>query len=104
MRQEQQLFESIRNELVDTFPHVEVGNMMGSPAITQNGKVFAFLSKKFLMVFKLGKEFDPESQDFEIRPFNPFKKKGPLAGWYEVPFSEKQLWKSLTNEALEFNS
>ncbi|MBO6525107.1 MAG: hypothetical protein JJ971_14860 [Balneolaceae bacterium] len=104
MRPEQQLFVTIRNELVEAHPQVETGNMMGSPAITKNGKVFAFLSKKFLMVFKLGKEFDPENQDFEIRPFNPFKKKGPLTGWYEVPFSEKQLWKSLTNEALEFNS
>lgn len=104
MRPEQQLFVTIRNEFVEAHPHVEVGNMMGSPAITQNGKVFAFLSKKFLMVFKLGKEFDPETQDFEIQPFNPFKKKGPLAGWYEVPFSEKHLWKSLATEALEFSS
>lgn len=104
MKPEQQLFEEIRSELVETHQHVELGNMMGSPAITQNGKVFAFLSKKLLMVFRLGKEFDSETQDFEIRPFNPFKKKGPLAGWFEVPYSNHQHWKSLTSEALEINS
>ncbi|MFV1884163.1 MAG: hypothetical protein ACMZ7B_06740 [Balneola sp.] len=75
MKPEQQLFEEIRIELIENYPFVEAGNMMGSPAITQNRKVFAFLSKKFLMVFKLGKEFDPETQDFEIHPFNPFKKR-----------------------------
>ena len=104
MKPEQKLFEEIRTELVDSYPQVEFGNMMGSPAITQNGKVFAFLSKKFLMVFKLGKEFDPSSQNFEIRPFNPFKKKGPLAGWFEVPYSSHQYWKPLTQEALELNT
>lgn len=104
MKPEQQLFEQIRTELVKNYGHVEIGNMMGSPAITQNGKVFAFLSKKFLMVFRLGNKFDPSIQDFEIWPFNPFKKKGPLTGWFEVPYSNHQHWKSLTNEALELNS
>ena len=104
MKPEQQLFEEIRTELIENYPFVEAGNMMGSPAITQNGKVFAFLSKKFLMVFKLGKEFDPATQDFEIHSFNPFKKKGPLAGWFEVPYSNHQHWKPLTKEALELNA
>tara|TARA_R110000868_G_scaffold410693_5_gene699855 strand:- start:34560 stop:34874 length:315 start_codon:yes stop_codon:yes gene_type:complete len=104
MKPEEQLFEEIREELVSTKTNIEVGNMMRSPAITINGNVFAFLSKKYRMVFKLGKEFDPETQDFEIYPFNPFKKKGPLPGWFEVPFSEQHLWKDLTLEALNENS
>ncbi len=90
--------------MVEDHVPIEAGNMMGSPSITQNGKVFAFLSKKYLMVFRLGKDFDPTSQDFEIRPFNPFKKKGPLAGWFEVPYSEHIHWKPLTKEAQEINA
>ncbi|MEQ9308430.1 MAG: hypothetical protein RLN90_03185 [Balneolaceae bacterium] len=104
MKPEVHLFEEIREELVSTKTNIEVGNMMRSPAITINGIVFAFLSKKYLMVFKLGKDFDPHVQDFEIHPFNPFKKKGPLTGWFEVPFSEQHLWKDLTLQALNKNS
>ena len=74
---------------------------MRSEAITYNGKVFAFLSRKKTMVFKLGKAFDPANYDIEICVFNPFKNRAPLNGWFEVPFSHKEKWMLLTQQALE---
>lgn len=100
MEQEQLLFEQIRNEMVSLYRDVTIGVMMSSPAIKYKGKVFTFLSKNNRMVFKLGKTFIPGEQEFETYPFNPFKKKAPLAGWFEVPYSEHHLWKDLAGEAL----
>lgn len=74
---------------------------MSSDAILYNNNVFAFFSRKNKMVFKLGKSFDPVEQAFEINVFNPFKKRGPLNGWFEVPITEKEQWWILTEKALE---
>ncbi len=81
--------------------NIQPGKMMRSPAITYQKKVFAFLSQKNKMVFKLGKAFDPSQVEYEIRPFNPFKKRPPLKGWFEVGFTEKEHWLQLTQQALE---
>ncbi|WP_165586790.1 hypothetical protein [Neotamlana sedimentorum] len=79
---------------------VKAGKMMSSEAITYMGKVFAFFSRKKKMVFKLGKDFDPDSFGIEIAVFNPFKNRTPLNGWFEVPFTEKEQWEPLTKKAL----
>lgn len=100
MKQEELLYQQICESLIDLHADVSAGKMMSSPAITCNGKVFAFLSRKYRMVFKLGKTFDPYSQHFVIKPFNPFVKKGPLPGWFEVPFSDASRWEPLAKEAL----
>lgn len=100
MTPEQLFFEKIREEAIESEPGIQAGKMMSSPAITYHGKVFTFLSKTGAMVFKFGKQFNPSGQSFKVTPFNPFKKKGPLPGWFEVPFTENQLWESLTQEAL----
>lgn len=100
MNNELQLFEEIRTRLVNQEDLVSEGKMMSTQAIKYDGNVFAFISKNGNMVFKFGKDFDPESQDFECIPFNPFKNKGPLAGWFEVSYSQHELWESLTKEAL----
>lgn len=95
-----QLFEEIRTRLVNQEDLVSEGKMMSTEAIKYDGNVFAFISNNGNMVFKFGKDFDPESQDFESIPFNPFKNKGPLAGWFEVSYLQHELWESLTKEAL----
>ncbi|MBS9461229.1 hypothetical protein KIM67_02310 [Flagellimonas sp. 389] len=76
------------------------GKMMSSPAIHYNNKVLAFFSRSHKMVFKLGKDFKVDQVNVELREFNPFKNKGPLSGWYEVDFTEKEVWEELTNLAL----
>jgi len=98
---EEQLFNEIRDQFCLKDPKIEKGKMMSSEAISYNGKVFAFFSRNRKMVFKLGKSFEPENLTIEINVFNPFKKRGPLNGWFEVPFTEKEHWKPLTQKALE---
>lgn len=95
------LVVQIQQELPNTLP----GNMMGSPALTTQSKVFCFFSKKHTMVFKLG-DIDSQTIHFQHHPhpiaeFSPFKIKGPLKGWWEVPFVEKDLWKPLAKQAFE---
>ncbi|OJJ15771.1 hypothetical protein BKI52_36220 [marine bacterium AO1-C] len=96
-------FEQLVAQLQEELPEVLPGNMMRSPALTTQGNVFCFLSKKNTMVFKLGK-IERHTIRFEHHPqliaeFNPFKTKGPLRGWWEVPFVEKDLWKPLAKQA-----
>lgn len=76
--------------------------MMSSEAITFDGKVFAFISRKKKMVFRLGKEFDPDQIGVEIAVFNPFKNRAPLNGWFEIPYTEKEQWLPFTEKALTF--
>lgn len=98
---EYEFFDEIRMELSAGDEHIKPGKMMSSEAITYNKKVFAFFSRKKKMVFKLGKDFNPDNFGIEISVFNPFNKRAPLNGWFEVPFTEKSMWKPLTKKALE---
>jgi len=100
MEEQRLLFEQIRAKLIEKEKLVTSGKMMSTEAIKYDGNVFAFISKNANMVFKFGKNFDPETQDFDSIPFNPFKNKGPLSGWFEVSFSQHELWESLTQKAL----
>ena len=97
---EEQLFNEIRDQYCDEKERVYPGKMMSSEAITFEGKVFAFLSRKKKMVFKLGKNFDPDQLGIEIAVFNPFRNRSPLNGWFEVPFTEKEHWNPLAQKAL----
>lgn len=96
---EEQYFNEIREQFCLKFPEIRVGKMMSSEALTYQEKVFAFFSRKKKMVFKLGKDFDPDSLSIEIRVFNPFNRSS-LNGWFEVSFTEKEQWESLTKKAL----
>lgn len=100
MEEQRTIFEQIRTKLIEEEKLVTDGKMMSTEAIKYDGSVFAFISKNGNMVFKFGKDFDSETQDFDSIPFNPFKNKGPLAGWFEVSFSQHELWEALTQEAL----
>ncbi|MEN0047666.1 MAG: hypothetical protein AAF806_11460 [Bacteroidota bacterium] len=95
-------FNEIRTQFCLRDPLIQAGKMMSSEAITYQGKVFAFFSRKQKMVFKLGKEFDPDQYGLEIQVFNPFKKRAPMYGWFEVPYTEHEQWKSLGEKALQY--
>ena len=97
---EKALFNEIREQFCIEDSNIKAGKMMSSEAITFKGKVFAFFSRKNKMVFKLGKDFDPDNFGIEICVFNPFKNRPPLNGWFEVPFSEKEQWEPLAKRAL----
>ncbi|WP_394747965.1 hypothetical protein [Spongiimicrobium salis] len=95
-------FEEIRRGFCKQHLEVDEGKMMHAPAIVYQGKVFAFLSRKNEMVFKLGEAYPIEKLEVAATVFNPFKNKGPLPGWYSVPFNAKACpWELLTAIALE---
>ncbi len=97
---EQIYFDEIRDKLCSKDKHMRPGKMMSSEALTYKGKVFAFLSRK-KMVFRFGKDFDPNGVDGEVTVFNPYINRPPLNGWFEVPLTEKELWIPMTENALE---
>ena len=99
---EEQLFNEIRNQFCLKDSKISAGKTMSSPAITYDGKVFTFFSRKKKMVFKLGKEFDPDQFRVEIAVFNPFKNRAPLNGWFEIPYTEKEQWIPITEKALTY--
>lgn len=101
MTKERKLFEEIRNTLISDFPKVKAGKMMSSEAIHFDDKVFAFISRKDKMVFKLGKDFDVRQFDYPVTPFSPFKTKAPLSGWYEVDFEYRHRWEEMAHLSLE---
>ncbi|MEO0528804.1 MAG: hypothetical protein AAFZ89_16345, partial [Bacteroidota bacterium] len=94
-------FESIRDYFCKAYKGVSEGKMMNSPAIPYNSEVFAFFSHTNKMVFKLGKTYPMETLDVGIQEFSPFKKKGPLNGWFEVAYRDCQKWGKLTLLALK---
>lgn len=97
---EEQLFNRIRQQFCQSDTRIKAGKMMSSEAIKYQDKVFAFFSRQKKMVFKLGAENDLDRYGSSIQAFNPFKKKGPLKGWYEVAYSDKELWEPLAERAL----
>ncbi|MTI38827.1 hypothetical protein [Fulvivirga lutimaris] len=98
---EKELFNNIREQFCLSDSRIKEGKMMSSEAITYDGKVFAFFSRKQKMVFKLGKDFDPDKAGKDIAVFNPFTNRPPLNGWFEIPFTEKELWTTMTENALQ---
>ncbi|MDP4680752.1 MAG: hypothetical protein NWS46_10325 [Cyclobacteriaceae bacterium] len=70
---------------------METGKMMGSEAITYEGKVFTFFSTNKKMVFKLGKKYDTVESSIEIAGFSTFKSNRPFSGWFEVLFQKSKI-------------
>ena len=102
MSREETSFSEIVDELSAAQSDVEPGRMMSSAALTLNGKIFCFYSAAHdVMVFKLGKAAETERPEMAgWQWLNPFKNKGPMKAWYEVPFARKQNWRLLAVEAL----
>lgn len=95
-------FESLVQNFCQEYADVTPGKMMSSDALKYMGKVFAFFSKSEDMVFKLGKDYPATETEVSIlSEFNPFKNKGPLAGWYSVSNINSNLWEHYTLYALE---
>ena len=100
MSKAHRLFQAIAATLSAAHPEVRAGRMMSSPALTLGGKVFAFFHRDE-MAFRLGRDFDPGT--FGVRrgaPLRPFKTKGPLLDWLQVPAEEAARWEALAREAL----
>ena len=102
MDKEEKYFHIISEKFSKEYSKVKIGKMMSAPGISYNKKFFAFYYKQQI-VLKLGTDFVPK--DYGIKKWaylNPFKKKGPMKNWYQLPYSEKKNWKKLTKQAMSF--
>ena len=100
MPEEEKLFKFIAGKFESEYRNVSQGPMMSCPGIRYKNKVFAFYYKD-KMVFKLGKDFNPEQYGVtEYSLLNPFKNKAPMKAWFEIPFKESANWEKLTLFAL----
>jgi len=94
------IFKDIASTLEHEFENIEQGKMMSSPGIKYKNKVFAFYYKEH-MVFRLGKNFEPLSLSIvNYSLLDPFKNKPPMAGWFQIPFIEKDKWEVLSRLAM----
>ena len=103
MTQAEQCFRKIYDDFPNMYSGAVQGKMMSSDALKVNGKVFCFYyEKEDAMCFKLGKNTDPERPELQNAGLlNPFKSKGPLMGWFVVPYTGKAIYESLAEEAFE---
>lgn len=98
--EEEQHFRAIAAQLAQENSAITLGKMMSSPALQYQGNVFAFYYGK-QMVFRLGREFQPEAlhiQQYQV--LAPFKTKPPMVDWFEIPFAEQHRWEGLARYAL----
>jgi hypothetical protein len=94
-------FRSLAALLVSENSAITLGKMMSSPALQYQGKVFAFYYGK-KMVFRLGRDFQPELLDIKhYRLLAPFKTKPPMVDWFEIPFDDQHRWEELSRYALQ---
>ncbi len=102
--EEEQCFRSIAALLASENSAITLGKMMSSPALHYQGKVFAFYYGK-KMVFRLGRDFQPESFNIQhYRVLAPFKTKPPMVDWFEIPSADQHRWEDLSRYALQLLS
>lgn len=99
MTKNQQYFE----ELVGYTEHAELGNLFGKQCGKINKNAFvAFYQDE--MVFKLGKEMvDNLKVKFTgSQNWDPSGKKRPMKDWLQVPGIYREMWKSLTDQSVDY--
>ena len=95
-------FESVAARMIAAHDGVAEGRMMSHPAIAYRGKVFAFPGRGGDMVFRLGKDFDPDAAGLTgCSHLSPFKNKPPMKGWVCVPPDQAARWTELAEAALD---
>src|SRR5262245_27970542 len=100
MNTAEQHFSAIAEKLAAESQEIITGKMMSSPGIRYKNKVLAFFYHEG-MVFKLGRDFDPESfglRDYQL--LSPYKTRPPLRDWFEVSASHIDRWEELARLAL----
>ncbi len=99
---EEELFNKISVKLSKEYRSVKIGKCMSAPGISYKKKFFAFYYKKEITL-RLGKDFVPKNHGIKKWKYlNPFKNKGPMKNWFQLPYSEKKNWKKLTKQSMSF--
>lgn len=95
------LFNSFRTAFIEEHEGTHEGTMMGSPGIQYNKKNFVFYYRN-AVCFRLGRDFEPESEgihDYSL--LNPFKNKPPLKDWFIIGSEYQEKWELLAAVALQ---
>lgn len=102
MEQAEKKYQEIADRLCAADPALSQGKMMSSPGLIYKGKNVAFFHHLHgEMVFKLGKDFDPEAFGLNAWSWlSPFKSKPPMKAWFQIPETESMHWEALAKEAL----
>ena len=102
--QAESVWHRLAETLVQTEDGVAHGRMMSSPAVTYNGKVFAFYcDTDFLrgLGVRLGRDHDMAAEGLtEWQVLSPFKTKPPLKDWFVISPADRAHWARLARLAL----
>jgi hypothetical protein len=99
----QERYDEIADDLAARNPEVELGQMMGMPAIKANGKMIGGFSRsEEAMVFKLT---DPMERELALaltgaHLFDPSGRGRPMKEWVVVPQDHAERWPELARQAL----
>ncbi len=95
------LFKEIAEKILQKHEGTHMGKMMSAEGIQWNKKNFACYYQE-AMIFKLGKDFNPESYGLTDWHFlSPFKTKPPMKAWFVIGPKDKDQWWVLTELALQ---
>jgi hypothetical protein len=98
-------YDEIADDLAARHDDVELGQMMGMPAIKRGGKMVGGFSRdEGAMVFKLADEGAREGALAldGAHLFDPSGgRRAPMREWVVVPFSHATRWPHLADQALE---
>ena len=101
MDKEEELFLKITDEMSKIDPDIRPGKMMSAPSIKYKSKVFAFYYNRE-MVFRVGKDFEPESEGItDFGYLSPFKNKPPMKGWLQIGNKYDRKWLTLAKKAYQ---
>jgi hypothetical protein len=96
-------YDEICDDLVARNPEVELGQMMGMPAIKAGGKMIGgFSHSEGAMVFKLpDQSAREEALGLEgAHLFDPSERDRPMKEWVAVPLAHAAEWPRLADRAL----
>lgn len=101
MTDSQQLFDDILAPLA-ALPNVTRGKMFGALCAKVNGKAFIMFHKD-AAVFKLAPADRAEALGIaDARLFDPMGMGRAMKEWVEVPFSQRDHWDNLTEQAMAY--
>ena len=99
----QATYDEIADDLAARHPEVELGQMMGMPALKAGGKMIGGFSRaEGAMAFKLP---DPDERERALalegaHLFDPGGRGRPMKEWVAVPATHAGLWPELADRAV----
>lgn len=101
MEKEEKFFHQLREQIIAEHEGTHTGTMVGAPGIQFDKKNFTFYYRK-AVAFRLGRDFEPESEGIhQYELLNPFKNKPPMKDWFVIGLDYREQWPLLAQIALQ---